>query len=75
MGFIAFLFFVLVFGGWAVGKLIGNIFFPERNTGGYIDRSVHHHHHHHTHTHQNLTVIDDETHKRALKQAKKNLNT
>lgn len=72
MGFIIFLFLFLVGGGWAIGKLLGNAFFPKNENGGYIDNSIHHHHHHHTHTHQNLTVIDSETHKKALDKSKPN---
>lgn len=45
----------------------------------YIDNSVHHHTHEHgdryisneNHLHQNLTVIDEETHKRGVEQFEK----
>lgn len=67
MGFIFGLFIVCVGGGWLVGKILGSLFTgtsKERET--YIDKSVHHHHHYHKHTHQNLTIIDEETHKKGL---------
>ena len=53
---------------------------PERNYN-YTDNSVHHHQHIHeygdkkvineNHLHQNLTVIDEETHKRGVEQFEK----
>lgn len=68
MGLILALFIFFVVGGLSIGKSIGNIFFPKDRDGGYTDKSIHyhHHHHHHTYNNQNLTVIDDDTHKKAL---------
>jgi hypothetical protein len=51
----------------------------EKRRPTYIDNSVHHHTHEHgnrfisneNHLHQNLTVIDEETHKRGLEQFEK----
>jgi ABC-type nickel/cobalt efflux system permease component RcnA len=65
--FIFQLFILFVGGGWLVGKLFGRILFgSSKEKPTYIDKSIHHHHHHHTHHHQNMTVIDEETHKKAL---------
>ncbi len=60
--------FVLIRGGWIIGKSVGNTIFNPENKSVYIDKSVtiNHIQHHHTHKHQNLTVIDEETHKRGL---------
>jgi len=60
--FIIFLFIFFVGGGWLIGKLLGNLFFPERdkNRNVFIDRSVHHHYH----EHRNISIIDDVTKKK-----------
>lgn len=68
--FILILFVVLVGGGWYIGRSIGGalerrINEPDSSSRStYIDKSVNFHTHHHTH--QNLTVIDEETHKKGL---------
>lgn len=54
----------------------------EKRRPTYIDNSVHHHTHEHgdryisneNHLHQNLTVIDEDTHKRGLEQFEKENN-
>jgi hypothetical protein len=71
MWFFVLLFIVLVGGGWLVGRFIGELLFPEREEKPtYIDKSVNHHYHTHIHEHKNLTVIDEETHKKGLEQFK-----
>ncbi len=60
--------FVLIYGGWFFGKSIGNVVFNPENKTVYIDKSItiNHNYHNHRHEHKNLTIIDDETHKKAL---------
>jgi len=60
--------FVLIYGGLFVGKSIGNAIFNPEESAKYIDKSVtiNHNYHNHVHKHQNLTVIDEETHKKGL---------
>lgn len=71
MWFFVLLFIVFVGGGWLVGKFIGGILFPDyKEKPPYIDKSVHHHYHTHNHEHKNLTVIDEETHRKGLKKFK-----
>lgn len=69
MDVILFVFFLAIFfigGGWLLGTAIGDIFKKHKKSSSvtYIDRSVHHHHHHHEH--KNLTIIDEDTHKKGL---------
>jgi hypothetical protein len=75
----------LPFLGYKLGSGIGGVVDKmnrkreEKRTPTYIDNSVHHHTHEHgdrylsneNHLHQNLTVIDEETHKRGLEQFEK----
>ncbi|TDE53752.1 hypothetical protein [Flavobacterium sp. GT3P67] len=71
MGFILFLFVVLVGGGWLVGKSIGELLFPDKEgKNTFIDKSVHHHHHHHEH--RNISIIDDATKKKIFELKDKN---
>jgi hypothetical protein len=60
--------FVLIYGCGLIGKSIGNAIFNTEESAKYIDKSVtiNHNYHNHVHKHQNLTVIDEETHKKAL---------
>lgn len=72
MWFFVLLFIVFVGGGWLVGKFIGSILFPDREEKPtYIDKSVNYHFHTHNHEHKNLTVIDEETHRKGLEKFKK----
>jgi hypothetical protein len=72
MWFFVLIFIILVGGGWLIGKFIGSILFPDREEKPtYIDKSVNHHYHTHIHEHKNLTVIDEETHRKGLEQFKK----
>lgn len=79
--FVLILFIVLVGGGWFIGSSVGSaldkVFGNNReDKPTYIDNSVHHHYHthehgqknvqNHNHLHQNLTIIDEETHKKGL---------
>lgn len=79
--FILILFVVLVGGGWYIGRSIGGalgrrIYEPDNSKPTFIDNSVHHHLHvhehgpktvqNHNHLHQELTVIDEETHRKGL---------
>jgi len=68
--FIIFIFVFFVGGGWLIGKLLGNLFFPEmdKNRNVFIDRSVHHHYH----EHKNISIIDDVTKKRIFELKDKN---
>ena len=55
MVYILVLFVLFVGGGWLVGKMLGNLFFPDsddeiytsNSKDTYIDKSVHHHFHVH----------------------------
>jgi len=62
MDFIFILFIVLVGGGWLVGKLVGNVLFPDKkeDTFTFIDKSVHYH------EHKNISIIDDTTKQKIL---------
>lgn len=67
--FFLFLFIIFVGGGWMIGKFIAGLLFPDyKEKTTYIDKSVNYHFHTHNHEHKNLTVIDEETHKRGLEQ-------
>lgn len=81
MGFVIFfgiLFVILVGGGWLIGssagKFIGTRIDKKEDKSTFIDNSVHYHYHTHdygnksfdSHIHQNLTIIDEETHKKGL---------
>lgn len=84
MALLIFILFVLslpFLGYWLGGRIGGavdkmNNVREEKKRPTYIDNSVHHHTHEHgdryisneNHLHQNLTVIDEETHKRGLEQ-------
>ena len=76
--------------GYKLGKGIGSLFSSNSNdkedsrTYNYTDNSVHHHYHthehgtkvvqNHSHLHQNLTVIDEETHKKGVEKFKSDNN-
>lgn len=61
--YIVFLCVVFIYGGWFIGKLIGEVFISEKKDSFiFIDNSVHHHHH--QHEHKNISIIDDETKKK-----------
>lgn len=74
MGFLVFILVVCVVfigGGWLLGTSIGSVIdekrnFKEEERPTYIDNSVNLHTHHHVHSHKNLTVIDEETHRKGL---------
>lgn len=87
MAIFLFLLFVLSlpFIGYRLGSGIGGVVDKmnrkkeEKRTSTYIDNSVHHHTHEHgdrylsnqNHLHQNLTVIDEETHRKGLEKFEK----
>lgn len=59
MGFLLFLFIVIVGGCWLIGKLVGEAIFGKASkTDTYIDKSVHHHYHDNRSVH-----VDKETFK------------
>lgn len=71
MWFFVLLFIILVGGGWLIGKAIGSLLFPEgEEKPTYIDKSVNYHFHTHKHDHKNLTVIDEETHRKGIEKFK-----
>ena len=55
--FILVLFVVFVGGGWAIGKGLGNIMFPDKKET-YINKSVHYHFHSHIDKSQHVSIID-----------------
>lgn len=75
--------------GYKLGKWIGSLFSGTKSNTKekkyhYTDNSVHHHYHTHeygekkvineNHLHQNLTVIDEETHRKGMEKFKKKNN-
>lgn len=66
---ILFLFFVFSYGGWIVGRFIGDLLFPTEKEKSYtfIDKSVHHHYH----EHKKISIIDEDT-KESIFELRKN---
>jgi hypothetical protein len=61
MVFVIVLFFVLIGGGWLLGKGVGQALFEEKKEK-YTFNSTHVHHHYHEH--KNISIIDDSTKKK-----------
>ena len=59
MLFILLLFIFLVYGGWAIGKSIGNVFFgKDEYRSTYVDKTTHIHHHYHDN--RSIRINDEE---------------